>query len=31
MLVCDHCSRRWHMACRTPPFVKVPIGDWVCP
>jgi hypothetical protein len=31
MLVCDRCSRGWHMACMTPPMDVVPIGRWVCP
>jgi hypothetical protein len=26
MLVCDRCSRGWHMACMTPPMDVVPIG-----
>jgi hypothetical protein len=29
MLVCDHCSKGWHIGF-TPPFVNVPIGNWVC-
>jgi hypothetical protein len=31
ILVCDRCSRGWHMACMTPPMDVVPIGRWVCP
>ncbi len=31
MLVCDRCSRGWHMACMTPPMDVVPVGWWVCP
>jgi hypothetical protein len=31
MLVCDRCSRGWHMACTTPPMDVVPVGRWVCP
>jgi len=31
MLVCDRCSRGWHMACMTPPMDVVPVGRWVCP
>jgi len=31
MLVCDRCSRGWHMACMTPPMDVVPAGWWVCP
>jgi hypothetical protein len=31
MLVCDRCSRGWHMACMTPPMDVVPAGQWVCP
>ncbi|KAH8964558.1 hypothetical protein BDL97_04G074100, partial [Sphagnum fallax] len=31
MLVCDRCSRGWHMACMTPPMDVVPTGRWVCP
>jgi hypothetical protein len=30
MLVCDRCSRGWHMACMTPPMDVVPDGRWVC-
>ncbi|BBM99042.1 hypothetical protein Mp_1g18210 [Marchantia polymorpha subsp. ruderalis] len=31
MLVCDRCSRGWHMSCLTPPIDVVPTGRWVCP
>jgi hypothetical protein len=31
MLVCDRCSKGWHMACMTPPMDVVPVGQWVCP
>jgi cbb3-type cytochrome oxidase cytochrome c subunit len=31
MLVCDRCSRGWHMTCMIPPMDVVPIGRWVCP
>jgi hypothetical protein len=31
MLVCDRCSRGWHMACMTPPMDVVHVGWWVCP
>ncbi|CAM6089115.1 unnamed protein product [Calypogeia fissa] len=31
MLVCDGCSRGWHMFCLTPPVEVVPVGRWVCP
>ncbi len=31
MLVCDRCSRGWHMACMTPPTDVVPAKWWVCP
>ncbi len=31
MLVCDRCSRGWHMVCMTPPMNVVPDGRWVCP
>jgi hypothetical protein len=31
MLVCDRCSRGWHMACMIPPMDVVPAGQWVCP
>ncbi|CAM6128123.1 unnamed protein product [Calypogeia fissa] len=31
MLVCDSCSRGWHMFCLTPPVEVVPVGRWVCP
>jgi cbb3-type cytochrome oxidase cytochrome c subunit len=30
MLVCDRCSRGWHMACMIPPMDVVPAGRWVC-
>ncbi len=30
MLVCDRCSKGWHMACMTPPMDVVPVGRWVC-
>jgi cbb3-type cytochrome oxidase cytochrome c subunit len=30
MLVCDRCSRGWHMVCMTPPMDVVPDGQWVC-
>jgi hypothetical protein len=30
MLVCDRCSRGWHMACMTPPMDVVPTRWWVC-
>jgi len=26
MLVCDRCSRGWHMACLTPPLDQVSVG-----
>ncbi len=26
MLVCDKCSRGWHIACKTPPMDVVPTG-----
>jgi hypothetical protein len=31
MLVCDRCSRGWHMACMTPPMDVVLARWWVCP
>ena len=31
MLLCDICSRGWHMSCLTPPVDVVPTGRWVCP
>ncbi|PTQ31301.1 hypothetical protein MARPO_0113s0035, partial [Marchantia polymorpha] len=31
MLVCDRCSRGWHMSCLTPPIDVIPAGRWVCP
>jgi hypothetical protein len=31
MLVCDHCSKGWHIGCIIAPIVNVPIGDSVCP
>ncbi|BBN03868.1 hypothetical protein Mp_3g00200 [Marchantia polymorpha subsp. ruderalis] len=31
MLVCDRCSRGWHMSCLTPPIDVIPVGRWVCP
>jgi len=30
MLICDQCSRRWHMGCFTPSFKEVPIEKWLC-
>ena len=30
MLVCDRCSRGWHMGCLTPPFACIPDGKWMC-
>ncbi len=29
MLVCDYCSKGWHMGCLTPPLVEIPTSDWV--
>ncbi len=31
MLVCDRCSRGWHMVCMTPPMDVVLDGWWVYP
>jgi hypothetical protein len=31
MLVCDKCSRGWHMACMTPSMDVVLYGRWVRP
>ncbi|PTQ36949.1 hypothetical protein MARPO_0060s0038 [Marchantia polymorpha] len=28
MLVCDRCSRGWHMLCLTPPIYVIPAGRW---
>ncbi len=30
MLVCDRCSRGWHMLCMTPLMDVVPVRQWVC-
>jgi hypothetical protein len=30
MLVCDRCSRGWHMVCMNPPMDVVLAGQWVC-
>jgi hypothetical protein len=30
MLVCDRCSKGWHMACMNPPMDVVPAGRWFC-
>jgi hypothetical protein len=30
MLVCDRCSRGWHMVCMTPPMDVIPAGRWAC-
>ena len=29
MLVCDVCSKGYHMECLDPPLTKMPTGDWV--
>jgi hypothetical protein len=31
MLVCDSCSRGWHMSCLMPPLECIPDGQWFCP
>jgi len=31
MLMCDRCSKGWHMASMTPPMAIVLAGWWVCP
>lgn len=33
MVICDHltCNRMFHTYCLSPPLLKVPDGDWVCP
>ena len=31
MLICDGCSRGWHMGCLVPPLDTVPSGWWLCP
>jgi hypothetical protein len=31
MLVCNRCSRGWHMACLTPPLDQLLVGKWFCP
>ena len=30
LLVCDGCSRGFHMRCLAPPLAAVPEGDWLC-
>jgi len=30
MLLCDSCDNGYHLACLTPPIVKIPRGDWFC-
>ncbi|KAH8936053.1 hypothetical protein BDL97_17G063300, partial [Sphagnum fallax] len=30
MLVCNQCSKGWHMQCLTPLLEMVPKGDWLC-
>jgi hypothetical protein len=31
MLVCDSCSKGWHMLCLAPPLEEIPEGQWLCP
>ena len=31
MLICDGCSRGWHLQCITPPMTEMPKGAWICP
>ncbi|CAM6090591.1 unnamed protein product [Calypogeia fissa] len=31
MLICDSCSRWWHMSCLTPPVDRIPPEKWFCP
>jgi hypothetical protein len=31
MLVCDKCSKGWHMVCMIPLMDVVHVGWWVCP
>jgi len=28
MLICDKCSRGWHMGCLMPLMEEVPLGKW---
>jgi hypothetical protein len=30
MLVCDSCSKGWHMSCLMPPLEEIPEGQWLC-
>jgi PHD-finger len=31
MLICDGCSRGWHMSCLTPSLDSIPESRWLCP
>jgi hypothetical protein len=31
ILICDICSKGWHMGCLMPPLEKVLIKKWFCP
>lgn len=30
MVLCDRCSRGWHIGCLKPPLLAIPEGQWVC-
>jgi hypothetical protein len=30
MILCDVCSRGWHLSCLRPPLQQLPDGEWVC-
>jgi hypothetical protein len=31
MLICDRCSKGWHMGCFTPALHEVSVDKWFCP
>jgi hypothetical protein len=31
ILICDKCSRGWHIGCFMPPMIEMLIGKWFCP
>jgi hypothetical protein len=31
ILVCDGCSKGWHMSCLVLPLEEIPEGQWLCP
>ena len=31
LLLCDRCTRSYHMHCLDPPLESAPEGDWACP